>query len=53
VVDVNILVGVIAVFCAGLALLMLFAKEALTCALSLLGILLGTAALYGIMGEPA
>mgnify|MGYP001015694152 CR=1 FL=1 len=50
-VDVNILVGVIAVFCAGLALLMLFAKEALTCALSLLGILLGTAALYGIMGE--
>ncbi len=50
-VEVNILVGVIAVFCAVLALVMLFAKEALTCALSLLGILLGTAALYAVMGE--
>ncbi len=50
-VDVNILSIVIAVVCGLLALTMLFSRDALTCALSLLGILLGTASLYGLMGE--
>jgi NADH-quinone oxidoreductase subunit J len=34
-----------------LALTMLFSKSALTCALSLLGILICTAAIFGLMGE--
>lgn len=50
-VDVNILSAVIAGVCALLALVMLFSRDALTCALSLLGVLLGTASIYGLMGE--
>ncbi len=49
---VNIIypMGALAVICAVLALVMLFSKDALTCAMSLLGILLSTAAIYGLIG---
>lgn len=40
----------VSLFCAALAILMLFSRDALTCAISLLGILLGTAAIYGMIG---
>jgi NADH-quinone oxidoreductase subunit J len=51
VIDTTIIILIISLICAALALRMLLAKDALTCALSLLGILLGTAAIYGLMGE--
>jgi NADH-quinone oxidoreductase subunit J len=51
VVNVEIIIGIIAVICALLSVVMLFSREALTCALCLLGILLGTAGIYGLMGE--
>lgn len=47
----NLLTGLICGVTAVLALLMLFSEQPLSCALSLLGVLLGTAALYGLMGE--
>lgn len=50
-VDISVLMTVIAVLCAVLALVMLFARDAITVALALLGILIGTAALYGLQGE--
>lgn len=50
-VDITYVLAVIAVVCAALAMVMLFAKDALTCALALLGILIGTAAIYGLLGE--
>jgi NADH-quinone oxidoreductase subunit J len=51
VVDITWVIGGLAVICALLALVMLFAQDALTCALALLGILLGTAGIYAVMGE--
>lgn len=50
-VDITILIAVLAIFCAALSLVMLFAKDALSCALALLGILLGTAGIYALEGE--
>lgn len=50
-VDISYILGFIALVCAALAMVMLFSKDALTCALALLGILIGTAAIYGLQGE--
>lgn len=50
-VDISWVIGGLAVICALLALVMLFAQDALTCALALLGILLGTAGIYAVIGE--
>lgn len=50
-VDISYVMGFIALVCAALAMVMLFSKDALTCALALLGVLIGTAALYGLQGE--
>ena len=50
-VDITYILGAIALVCAGLAMVMLFSKDALTCAMALLGILIGTAAIYGLQGE--
>ena len=49
-VDIIYPMGVLGALCIALALVMLFAKDALTCAMSLLGILLSTAGIYGLMG---
>ena len=50
-VDITYILGAIALVCAALAMVMLFSKDALTCAMALLGILIGTAAIYGLQGE--
>ena len=50
-VDITYLMGAIALICAAFAMVMLFSKDALTCALALLGVLIGTAAMYGLQGE--
>lgn len=42
---------ILSVICAMLALMMLFARNAITSALCLLGILLMTAGIYGLIGE--
>ena len=49
-VDIIYPIGGLSIICALLALVMLFAKDALTCALALLGVLLGTAGIYGLIG---
>jgi len=51
VVDITYIMGAIALICAALAMVMLFSKDALTCAMALLGVLIGTAAIYGLQGE--
>lgn len=50
-VDVTYIMAIVAIICAVLAMVMLFSKDALTCALALLGVLIGTAAMYGLQGE--
>ncbi len=49
---VNIIypMAVLSLICVVLAVVMLFSKDALTCAMSLLGILLSTAGIYGLIG---
>ncbi|MBY0517434.1 MAG: NADH-quinone oxidoreductase subunit J [Bacteriovoracaceae bacterium] len=49
---VNIIypMAALCLICAALAVVMLFSKDALTCAMSLLGVLLGTAGIYGMIG---
>lgn len=49
---VNIIYPMIglSLICAVLALVMLFSRDALTCAMALLGVLLSTAGIYGLIG---
>lgn len=49
-VNIDIIYIVVTLFCALLGIGMLFSKSALTCALCLLGILLGTASIYALQG---
>lgn len=49
-VDIIYPLSFLAAACAVLAVTMLFARDALTCAMALLGILLSTAGIYGMIG---
>jgi NADH-quinone oxidoreductase subunit J len=47
----NILISLFAIVAASFSMVMLLSKQALTCALGLLGVLLCTAGIYGLIGE--
>lgn len=50
-VNISYIYYVLAFICVFLSLIMLFSRSALTAALSLLGILMATAGIFGLMGE--